>query len=48
MYKSLKQLLLQYAMEKMPEQKSILLKAFNNWKGELEQVDDVLLIGIRI
>jgi serine phosphatase RsbU (regulator of sigma subunit) len=48
MYKSLKQLLLQHAMEKMPEQKSILLKAFNNWKGELEQVDDVLLIGIRI
>lgn len=25
-----------------------LIASFNNWKGELEQVDDVCLIGVRI
>ena len=29
-------------------QKNELEKQFNNWKGKLEQVDDVLVIGIRI
>jgi hypothetical protein len=32
----------------MDEQKSVLNKKFEDWKGDLEQVDDVLLIGIRI
>lgn len=30
------------------EQKTILEKGFNQWKGSLEQVDDVCIIGIRI
>jgi serine phosphatase RsbU (regulator of sigma subunit) len=30
------------------EQKVILEKGFNQWKGSLEQVDDVCIIGIRI
>jgi hypothetical protein len=32
----------------MDEQKNILNKKFEAWKGNLEQVDDVLLIGIRV
>ena len=30
------------------EQKQKLKKVFNDWKGNLEQVDDVCIIGIRI
>jgi serine phosphatase RsbU (regulator of sigma subunit) len=30
------------------EQKSLLNNAFHEWKGNLEQIDDVLVIGFRI
>ena len=30
------------------EQKVILEKTFNQWKGSLEQVDDVCVIGIKV
>lgn len=32
----------------MREQEKELLSYFNNWKGTHDQVDDVLVIGIRI
>ncbi len=32
----------------MAQQNKILLDYFNDWKGEMEQVDDVLLIGVRL
>lgn len=48
MYKSLKELLVSIALLPMEEQKETLRIAFNNWKGSLEQVDDVCLIGVRI
>lgn len=48
MYKSLKELLVSIAPKPMDEQKEILKATFNNWKGTLEQVDDVCLIGVRI
>ena len=32
----------------MNEQKQILFDEFNTWKGDLEQIDDVCMIGIRI
>ena len=32
----------------MNEQEKYLLKAFNDWKGNLGQVDDVLVIGVRL
>ena len=32
----------------MNEQEKILLKAFNDWKGNVGQVDDVLVIGVRL
>ena len=47
-YKALKELLLSIQSKTMAEQKEILDTTFENWKGDLEQVDDLLLIGIRI
>ncbi len=32
----------------MNEQEKFLLKAFNDWKGNVGQVDDVLVIGVRL
>ena len=32
----------------MQEQKEELKTIFNNWKADLEQVDDVTIIGIKI
>jgi len=32
----------------MSEQKQLLEDSFNEWRGNLEQVDDMLVIGIRI
>ena len=32
----------------MKEQKKILNETFENWKGDLEQVDDILVIGISV
>ena len=47
-YKQLQQLIMENSQLTMAEQKQILEKAFENWKGNLAQVDDVLVIGIRI
>jgi len=48
MIKNLKELLLQIAHLPMPEQEQKLAEEFDNWKGSLEQVDDVCIIGVRI
>jgi ligand-binding sensor domain-containing protein/serine phosphatase RsbU (regulator of sigma subunit) len=48
MYKKLKELLVSIAGEPMEKQKQILADALNTWKGDLEQVDDVCLIGVRV
>jgi serine phosphatase RsbU (regulator of sigma subunit) len=47
MYKKLKELLLSIASLGMNEQKKNLSDAFYAWKGTCDQVDDVLIIGIR-
>ncbi len=47
-YKSLKQLLLSIQDKTMDEQHDILMKTFDDWKGEHEQVDDICMIGVRI
>jgi serine phosphatase RsbU (regulator of sigma subunit)/Tfp pilus assembly protein PilF len=46
-YKQLNDLLLKNANMNMEEQKAELENTFQNWRGELEQVDDVCIIGIR-
>jgi serine phosphatase RsbU (regulator of sigma subunit) len=47
-YSKLKELLLSTQNESMDRQKEILNDAFESWKGSLEQVDDVCVIGVRI
>ncbi|HET6990905.1 MAG TPA: SpoIIE family protein phosphatase, partial [Bacteroidia bacterium] len=46
--KKLKDLLLEIHELPLQQQGEILSKNHNNWKGTLEQVDDVLVMGIRI
>ncbi len=45
---SLRKLLLEIHTMKMDEQKNKLNKTFEDWRGSLEQLDDVCLIGVRI
>ena len=47
-YKQLEDILLGNCLKPMDDQKKSLNDAFDSWKGNLEQVDDVLLIGIRV
>lgn len=46
-YRQLQQLLLDNADKAMPDLKSILENRLLEWQGNLEQADDVLVIGIR-
>ena len=46
-YKPLQELLLTVRDQSMQEQEEALRKAFSDWQGNLEQVDDVLILGIR-
>jgi serine phosphatase RsbU (regulator of sigma subunit) len=48
MVKNLKELILSISEKPMEKQKALINSAFNSWKGELEQVDDVCVIGIRL
>jgi serine phosphatase RsbU (regulator of sigma subunit) len=43
-----KDLLFSIRNEPMETQKELINKAFNDWKGNLDQVDDVCIIGIRL
>lgn len=47
-YKQLQELILSISMKTMEEQRNILDKTIEEWKGELEQIDDILVMGIRI
>lgn len=47
-YKKLQNLLLSIQDQHMVEQGVILNEKINGWKGNLEQVDDILIIGVRI
>lgn len=46
--KSFKNLLLTIQEKNMEEQKRIIDETFETWKGNLEQVDDVCVIGVRV
>jgi serine phosphatase RsbU (regulator of sigma subunit) len=48
MKKNFKKILLAAANEPAEKQKKILAEKFDAWKGKLDQVDDVCVIGIRI
>jgi serine phosphatase RsbU (regulator of sigma subunit) len=47
-YKTLQDLLISMRTESMEKQQEILNKEFELWRGELEQVDDVCIIGVRV
>ncbi len=47
-YKKLNELLVSISEKPTTEQKEILNAQLQEWKGELEQVDDILVIGIRV
>jgi serine phosphatase RsbU (regulator of sigma subunit) len=47
-YKTMQQLLQKIHDLPMEEQKLIMDEEFESWKGSLEQIDDVCVIGIRI
>lgn len=47
-YKQLNELLLALHSKPLTEQYFELKNSFDNWRGELEQVDDVCIIGIKI
>jgi serine phosphatase RsbU (regulator of sigma subunit) len=46
-YKQLNEQLVTINQLQLPDQSKALMKNFEDWKGNLEQVDDVCLIGIR-
>ena len=46
--RNLKKLLLKMKTYDLEKQKSELIKAFAEWKGDLEQIDDVCIIGVRV
>jgi len=48
MHKNFVKLLCEISERPMPEQQRELEKRFEAWRGELEQVDDISVIGIRI
>ena len=47
-YKNLQNILLENSSKSMAEQDAILQKSITDWQGSLEQIDDILIIGIRI
>lgn len=47
-YKALQQLLLSISDQSMKDQQRILDEKISEWQGALEQVDDMLIIGIRV
>ncbi len=47
-YKQLEELFLKICNEPVQQQKQLLEQRFEKWRGELEQVDDVCIIGVRV
>jgi serine phosphatase RsbU (regulator of sigma subunit) len=47
-YRQMEELLTTNSEKPMAQQKEILDTSFTQWKGDLEQIDDVLLIGIKV
>lgn len=47
-YSQLKELLLSIQQHSMDKQQLILDQTFENWRGDLEQVDDVCIVGVKV
>jgi len=46
--KRFKELLLSFQKESMDKQKQLLEDALENWRGDMDQIDDVCIIGLRM
>ena len=47
-YKPLEEKLAEISQKSMDQQRNVLLNTHDDWKGNLEQVDDICVVGIRI
>jgi len=47
-YKQFKELILKHSIEPMIIQKEILNNIHDNWRGSLDQIDDILVFGLKI
>ena len=47
-HKAFRKLLLDHAKKSMHEQKNVINESFEDWKGECDQVDDIVIIGLKI
>lgn len=47
-YKQLQEVLLANHTNSLPQQKMLLETSLENWKGNLEQIDDILIIGLKL
>ncbi len=48
MHKQFKEVLLQNSHLSFTEQKNLLNSSFENWRGKQDQIDDVLVIGVKV
>ena len=48
MHKQFKEVLMQNASLPFIDQKNLLNTSFETWRGKQDQVDDVLVIGVKI
>ncbi len=46
--KNFKELLLGVSFQTMEKQKQIIIEYFNNWKGDRDQIDDIMIMGFQI
>lgn len=46
--KNMKELLISVQSKSLTEQKNLIYNEFLNWKGELEQVDDICIVGFKL
>lgn len=44
----LKELLISVCSQELDKQQQILMETFENWRGSIEQIDDICIIGIRL
>lgn len=47
-YNKFQELLVKIANESLDSQHTILIESFNHWRGNLDQVDDILILGTRL
>ena len=48
MYKNFREYLITIHQEKVEHQKELLNDNIEKWKGNLEQIDDIVVMGVRI